>query len=91
MKIFGFEFIAKKAPPPVTLADVMALSQECHVRLDDLAEGLDQTRKTVEAMRRKVYRDAEVIPTPQGVVEAGAAVPTTPSNGRAAWRTGDPV
>ncbi len=59
MKIFGFELSAKKAEKPISPEIVTLLSQveALDQSLTKLAVAYDDTRKTVEAIRRKVYRD----------------------------------
>ena len=91
MKILGFEFTAKKALPPVSLADVLDMSHVLELRVADLEQAVEILRRQSEATRKKVYRDTDQR-EPLAVVPSGAGQPTTPSgNGRIAWRTGDPV
>lgn len=91
MRLFGFDFNLKKAPSPVHLADVLAMSQGLEQQVNDLAAEVELQRKAIEAMRKKVYRDTDQREPLDVVAGTGQGGTIPGSNGRNAWRTGDPV
>ena len=77
MRIFGIKFTAKKLPRYGSYEDVQALSE----RIEGVASALAGVYNSLEAMRKKVYRDdkkQEVLHIPDSGPEGSAAFSRDP-------------